>query len=493
MSLPIVVIGSGPSGAVAAHTLIQRGIPVVMLESGDTLPSGILLRVNGRTILRRRPKVNPRGATHVTGRNPNTQWWVHLDPGGLTNLWTGAVPRFSPEDFTEGEQLDTRYRWPVDYEELVPFYERIEKMMSISGGHRETPMAPQGVFRYEQPLPRGWQAVDRAAQARGQALLSVPIANGAPWMFARQGTAFNSFTCLVVPLLQSPLFELRTGAHVLRLELDATQQRVGGVVYQDRASGQQHRISVAGAIIACGPLNSTKLLFDSACAAFPEGLGNREGVLGHYLHDHPHEWFSLELSKPISRLDHCIYLTRRPFGYPPLMASGITLGAASVLERVLSHTPLPGRKIGVQIMGSMVPTEDNFALPDREKKDDFGMPAIRVCIDFDKDVKDNMSLARKNLREVLEDAGYESRMIHEPNVLCPGSSVHFAGTVRMHNSPVYGMLDRYNRLHAVPNVLVTDASCFTTCPEKKPTLTMMALSCRAAERLADDLKRGTCV
>ncbi|WP_395137985.1 GMC oxidoreductase [Armatimonas sp.] len=493
MSKPVAVIGSGPTGAVAAQVLIEQGISVVMLESGDRLPHGVMVRAMGRTIFRKKPALDPRGAALSVGRNPEIEWWVHLDPGGLSNQWTGGVPRFSPEDFTEGEQLDPCYRWPVDYAELVPFYERVERILEVSGGRTDIATAPRGDFRYHSDLPRAWQGVDKVARARGQALIPAPIAHGAPWMAAWRGTAFNSFLQLVVPLLNSPDFQLHTGAHVLRLEYDATKQRVKSVLYQDRATGEQHRIEVGGVVVACGALNSTKLLFDSACPDFPEGLGNSDGVLGRYLHDHPHEWCTLELSKPIARLPNSIYLTRRPFGSPALLAAGLTLGAASPKEQILASLPLPSRALGVQVMGSMIPTLDNFALPDSNKKDPFGSPQLRVCMDYDKDIRANMNLARKNLQEILSAAGYDNKIVHEPNFLRPGSSVHYGGTVRMHHSREFGMLDGWNRLHTVPNVLVTDISCFTTCPEKRPTLTAMALSWRAAERLALDLKRGTCV
>jgi len=490
MTKPIAVIGSGPAGAVAAHVLIQKGIPVVLLESGTHLPSGFLLRANGRTLLRKRPTLNPREAKLAAGRNPETEWWVHLEPGGLSNQWTGAVPRFSVQDFTEGEQLDPRYVWPLTYAELEPFYKKTEALLAISGGEEDVPTAPRGDYRYTYTLPKGWSGVARAARNQGHSLLPVPIANGAPFQLARRGTAFNSFTCLVAPLLRSVHFQLRRGAHVLRIELDSTQTRVAAVLYHDRNTGTEHRLDVGGVVLACGPLHSTKLLFDSACPAFPEGLGNTEGVLGRYLHDHPHEWFALELSKPLPRLANSAYLTRRPFGSPPLIATGVTLGAASRTDRLLSYTPLPSTTLGVQTMASMIPTEDNHALPDPEQKDAFGTPRLKISIDFDKDVHANLSHSRKRVGEILREAGYESRCLHEPNTLRPGSSVHYAGTVRMHASRQFGVLDGFNRVHDLPNLLVTDGSCFTTCPEKKPTLTIMALSWRAAERLAEDLKRG---
>jgi choline dehydrogenase-like flavoprotein len=88
---------------------------------------------------------------------------------------------------------------------------------------------------------------------------------------------------------------------------------------------------------------------------------------------------------------------------------------------------------------------------------------------------------------VFRAAGIAAEPLAPFDPMSPGSSVHYAGTVRMHDDPRVGVLDRWNRMHVAPNVLVTDMSCFTTSPEKNPTLTAMALSARAAERLAQDL------
>ena len=101
-----------------------------------------------------------------------------------------------------------------------------------------------------------------------------------------------------------------------------------------------------------------------------------------------------------------------------------------------------------------------------------------------------MSAAREHFLNLFERAGYRGSIRAVEPQLEPGASVHYGGTVRMHTSPEHGMLDAWNRLHAVPNVSVADASCFTTAVEKNPTLTSMAIAARAADRLADDLQRG---
>ena len=112
----VVVIGSGPAGAMAARELVRSGLPVTMLESGTASPRGLLIRAGGRNVFRRGVGAEAHDDDYVATGNPSTDWCYHLAPGGLTNQWTGAVPRFAPEDFLEGARLDERYVWPVTYE-----------------------------------------------------------------------------------------------------------------------------------------------------------------------------------------------------------------------------------------------------------------------------------------------------------------------------------------------------------------------------------------
>ncbi|HZP82794.1 MAG TPA: GMC family oxidoreductase [Chthonomonadaceae bacterium] len=486
----VIVIGSGPSGAMAAHQLVRKGIPVTMLESGRDFQGGFLVRLMGRNLYRRVPPMES-GTRHVASGDPKTDWYVNLAPGGVSNQWTGAVPRFAPEDFTEGERLHECYRWPVSYEQMVPYYEIVESLMDITADPRDVPNLPAGKAAFQHHLPPDWQRVARYAEARGQGMVATPLADGPPWLITRRGTAFNSFTNLVRPLLRSPHFRLIPGAHALRLEWSPARRRVEAVVYHDRQTGSQQRLAAGAVVVACGPLNSTKLLFDSACPDFPDGLGNTEGVLGRYLHDHPREWWVFDIEKPIALPAPSVYLTRLPYAAsPPLLANSWTLGVVSIQDKIRSRFGLKGDSLGVQVFGTMIPSEQHSVRPAAETKDEFGQPVLDLCIRFEDDVIQNMIQARQHLLCLMDEAGYRATMREVVPQLFPGTSVHYGGTVRMHRSPQYGMLDAWNRLHAVPNVLVCDASCFTTGAEKNPTLTAMALAARAADRLADDLKTG---
>ena len=461
-----------------------------MLESSANFEHGLLVRMMGRNFYRQGPKLET-GKRHISTGDPKTDWYCSLLPGGLTNQWTGAVPRFAPEDFTDGERLHEKYRWPITYQEIEPYYACSEKLLDITADSKDMPNLPAGYAAYQHKLPDDWQLVAKYAALRGQSLTTLPLADGPPWMFVRRGTAFNSYTNIVQPLLKSPHFEIKFGAHALRLEWSGQKKRAEAVVYHDRADGTERRLEAAAIVVACGALNSTKLLFNSACNDFPEGLGNSEGLLGHYLHDHPREWWVFDVEKPISLLSPSAYLTRIPHAEcAPLMGTSWTLGVVTVKDKIMSRFSLKGTSVGVQVFGTMVPTENQLVKLAREKKDEFGQPILDICVQYTNQEIDNMVQSRERLISIMNEAGHKATIREVAPQLHPGSSVHYGGSVRMHASPKYGVLDAWNRLFDVPNVHVCDSSCFTTGGEKNPVNTSMAISARAADRLSDDLKRG---
>jgi choline dehydrogenase-like flavoprotein len=487
----VVVIGSGPTGAMAAHILAHKDIHVTMLESGAEFPGGLLVRVGGRNVFRRTSNLGVVSRKqYVATGDARTQWWCSLAPGGFSNEWTGAVPRFAPEDFDEGGRLDERYVWPLTYEELAPYYDLVEPLLVVTASGEAVPNLPATKASYRQQLPEDWRCVAAVAARHGQGLAPTPLADGPPWLLAKRGAAFNSYTNLVLPLLRRPNFKLIMGAHALQLE--TASARVKAVIYHDRKDGSRKRISAAAVVVAAGPLSTPRLLFNSACTDFPEGLGNTEGALGRYLHDHPRDWWTCKLDRPISRLAPSAYLTRLPHrASPPLYGTSWTIGLMPQLrDKLLSFLPLKTHELGVQVFGAMIPTERNYVRPHPDQQDEYGLPDLEICIRYEEEAVQHVIAARERLLALLAEAGYPGRLGETPTEIFPGNSVHYGGAVRMHRSPQYGMADAWNRLHAVPNVVIADASCFTTGPEKNPTPTAMALAARAADRLAHDLKQG---
>ncbi len=488
----VVVIGSGPTGAIAAYTLVQGGIPVTLLESGLRPPTGMLVRAAGQTVLRLRcdrAVIDHR----VPGATLAPLWYQLFAPGGLSNLWSGAVPRYCPEDFSDGAKLDECYRWPVTYDDLVPYYRRIERILRVRGSPVDVPQQPHGEITRASELVGAWQTVAQHALTHEQGLIPVPLANGSDWAVYRRTSAFDSYTGIIQRLRRNTLFQLYLGSHALCLKWSSQKRRVTGVVFADRITGSQHYLPAAAVVIAAGALQSTKLLFDSACSDFPYGFGNTEGILGKYLHDHVHDYVLLHTARVLPRLHHPLNLTRSPYySSAPLLATLSTIGNSrqSLLRRVLDLTPAPSHTFTAITFGTTIPTLDRCVYPSSTMKDEFGLPTLEIQMAFSQQEIANIHQARERILAIFGDAGFQPSIQAALDQHIPGSSVHYGGTVRMHISSKDGMLDAWHRLHAVPNVLVVDSSAFTTSVEKNPTLTAMALAARAAEHLVIQLKES---
>jgi choline dehydrogenase-like flavoprotein len=240
-------------------------------------------------------------------------------------------------------------------------------------------------------------------------------------------------------------------------------------------------------VVAAGTLDSTEILLRSVSPAFPHGLGNEHGVLGSYLHDHPREWWPARPRTALTAISHPMYIARESYERSePMLAASLTIGLGSGRARLATFVNRRIVDFGVQVLGTMVPSDiTSIALSPGWSPDD---PASQLHLDhsFDDAAVGTLHRARARFEQLFAGAGnpVEIGPFHE---LVPGSAVHYAGSARMHERPEFGVVDAYNRIHGVPNVVVCDASCFTTGPEKNPTLTAMAIAARAGRRLAADV------
>ena len=306
---PVIVIGSGPCGAVAADRLVRRGVNVLMLDAGTRAPRGLVVKAAGHTVIRYRQWSEIDGDRLDPDSPADVEWYSSLSHGGLSNYWTAAVPRFAPDDFSEGGRLDERYVWPVTYDDLEPFYVEAEHHLRVTAGD-PIPGVPSNSIRHRHDLPRDWQAVVERGTSNGSGLGVIPLAKGAPWMVARRCAEFSSYQCVIRPLEQERGFELRQGAHVTRLHWSSAKHRVDEVEYVDRVTGETHVVPARAVVVAAGTIDTTMILLRSISADFPDGLGNAAGLVGRYLHDHPREWWVARSDRRMSTLSHPVYLAR---------------------------------------------------------------------------------------------------------------------------------------------------------------------------------------
>ena len=487
----VIVIGSGPPGAAAAVFLQRAGVEVLLLEAGSERSArGLTLRIRGLTVLKRRGELRERVGVAKTG-DPGAQLYEQLSPGGLTNHWSCAVPRFSPEDFADAARAGLEQTWPIDYRDLAPWYDQVEPLLHVAGSRSEDPQLPAGNVRHGWELAPDWQSLVDDAHRTGRAVVPMPYAYGADTSVTLSGTAFNSFVRLIKPALRQGGLKVRFGARAQRLDWDPRTRRVQAVIFRDARTGSEERVACRAVVLAAGAINSPQVLLQSTNADFPRGLGNEHGVVGRYLHDHPLGKLVIDLSSPIS-VHPPAYITRRKIeqSAPLYAAAGMQWSGAAIVARSALQRH-PGRLpwTGFSVFGTMAPSRENGIALDPNQRSADGTPGIALEIRLPKEAHDVLEQTRDQIVQLLSRGGFQPQ-VRVWKVEAAGNSNHYAGTCRMHASPEFGVVDGWSRMHAAANVVVADSSAFTTGPEKNPVLTSMTLSARAADRLASELKSG---
>jgi choline dehydrogenase-like flavoprotein len=487
----VVVVGSGPPGAAAALFLCKAGVPVVLLEAGAKRAApGLTVRIRGFTTIAIRKRLSKRDDVVLTG-DPSATYYEELAPGGLSNHWSCAVPRFAAEDLEDAERAGESYAWPLSYGELERWYDRVEPLLRIAGPSEGNVQMPAGLVRRARRLGSDWGGLARAVKESGRTLAPMPYAYGGESTATLSGTAFNSFVRLVRPALRTGRLTLRYGARVVRLEWSSRRRRIEAVVFRDARRGTEERVPCRAVVLAAGAFGTAEILLASATADFPDGLGNTHGVLGHYLHDHPLGKLAVDLERPISFYP-AVYLTRPSLDRsPPLYAAACMqwTGTRMLFQSLLGGKPGRLPSIGFNVFGTMAPVHDNWIAFDRANPSPAGRPRLQLHIVLPPEARTALERARDDLVAALSQVGLGPR-VKLWHLAPPCESVHYGGTCRMHASTRFGMLNGKGRLHAVSNVAVADSSAFTTGPEKNPVLTSMALAARASTLLAQDMAQG---
>ena len=551
----VLIVGSGASGGWVAKELSESGMEVLMIEAGPprvpsrdftehAWPYQVRYRGfgNQKQLLENQPVqrlcyacdeyshqffVNDNEHPYTFPADKPFMWIRGRQVGGKTFCWARESYRYSDYEFQAARRDGYEQDWPFTYAELEPYYDRVEDYIGVSGSREGLPQMPDGKF-----LPPmnfscgellaksviekqfGWRLMpDRVAN------LTVPH-NGRPACHycdqcqrgCHTASYFNSPSVTLPAAAKTGRFTLLSDAVVSHVTTD-NEGRATGVHYIGRVTKAHKEARAKVIVLAAATLESTRLLLNSRSPRFPNGIGNSNGVLGHYLMDHftvegaGGELTSLKSDKREATGNPCGFLIPK-YANTTGHKNGDFLrgyrfdGAASqqLYEQAFS---LPGfghqwrekvrreipYSLSLEAQGECLPRFDNFVELDPEKKDAWGIPALRIHASYGENERAMAKAMRRDIGNMLDAVGVQKADPPSDELSVFGKNIHECGTARMGTDPKKSVLNAFNQVHDVKNVFVTDGAAFVTQGCYEPTLTIMAISVRASDYIIDASKK----
>lgn len=541
-----LVVGSGASGIFAAQELTAQGLRVLQLEAGPEIgPANFDSSNNPRQTdinLWQRAKatllgqavqaraafydgrmrhlfVNDRRNPYATPPDAPFVWIRAHQAGGRTHTFGRVLLRWTDDDFKVQSRTGKGVDWPINYADLVPFYEEVEQSLGIYGQVDNVPTLPDSVYAHRADLTPAEMLFKENLEAKW------PERKAVTWRYIGPEP-----TRVLKPLrdaLASGNLDIRYNTVARRILTDESGKWAIGVEAFDTRTLETRTLLARSVVLCASPVESVRLLLNSASSHHPQGLANSSGTLGAYFMDQlpcvaagtfpPARGGASADAAPADPFygpSGGIYLPRF------LDKSGTSAANDFAFQGSVGRKPGdPKRPSQLSFFGygAMAPEAQNRITLDKRRKDAWGMPIPHIRCKIGPEDEVTLKREVEALTESIEGAGGELEYIGSPlglvekgrgaypdadplsrgvfralfkKTMVMGAAIHETGGARMGQSPTDSVLNRWNETWDVSNLLVTDASSFASSGVSGTTLTIMAMTVRACRRLADELKAG---
>ncbi len=548
-----VVVGSGASGGWVAKQLTEAGLQVAVVEAGRTLDPEVdytehkqpyEMPFRGRRLASRERQARQPIQTlcyqcdeytdhlfiddidnpYTTPRDRPFSWIRGRHVGGKSIMWARQSYRLSDYDLKAASRDGFGEDWPIDYEELAPYYDRVERFIGISGQEEGLPQLPDSRFLPPMNLTCGEELLRTAIREKFGRTLTI----GRCAILTRDlnGRAKCHYCgpcsrgCVTGSYYSSPSSTLPAAAVTGRLTIvdNAVVSHIvvgddgkcRGVHYVDRLTRNQREVFGNIVILCASTLESTRIMLNSSSDRYPNGIANSSGVLGHYLMDHVMGGDAngvLPMLKGVEdtrgNRPNGVYVPRflniddkhpdllRGYGYQGSAyeskwrhAMSIPGFGASFKERVREERPW---LINLGGFAECLPRYENFCELDNERVDAWGIPVLHISAEFGDNERRLVDHMADQAAEMLEAAGAEDITVTK-DMSAPGLAIHEVGTARMGNDPTTSVVNRWQQAHDVSNLFVMDGSVYVSSACQNPTLTIMALASRACDYLVEEYR-----
>jgi choline dehydrogenase-like flavoprotein len=522
-SADVVVIGCGAGGGVITKELAEAGLSVVVLEAGKRYqPDSDYLTDQPDFPVHNTFAPDPRRDLYTWAGAVQFRYFRIKGVGGSTLGYLAVTPRFHESDFRTCSEDGVGEDWPLTYDELEPYYCKVEYELGVSGPSdmEANPFEPPRSRPFpmpSHPLNRAGHIFKRAAEKLGWHLVAPAVAiptrewDGRPACIGagtcRLGCRIGSKGSIDVTYVRKAE---ATGRVEIRTESMAREICLGGdgrarsVIYFD-ASGNEHEITARAIVLAANAVETPRLLLLSRSRRFPDGLCNSSGVVGKYFMEHLAVVASGVVPEPVDPwqgipaggIVQDFYATNPRHSFArgwtievnhdahwPLSVARLVPGWGSAHKRRMQE--LFSHLVHLATVGEQLPDRANEVTLDATVKDCFGLPVPRIKnepVPNDRAMVEAMSL---RLKELLFNSGAEE--VWEPEYR-RGGSAHYLGTCRMGHDPKSSVVNPWGRTHDVRNLFIGDGSVFVTGAGVNPALTIMALATRTAEGIVEAFRR----